>query len=334
MRRAARQAALAGLPALLLGGCARVNEQQSILDPQGPRADAVHGLWQLMLVIGVTVWVLVVVAMVLALMRRRRETGEGRSPMWTVAVTGGLIPAIIIGVVTARSTVVLDRIDPGRPDDGTMVEVIGRQYWWEVHYPGQDVVTANEIHLPAGERVRLRVTSSDVIHSFWVPQLSGKIDMIPGRSNTIWVEADRPGTYWGQCAEYCGTQHALMRVVVVAHTPEEYRGWLQHQREPAPVTPGNEESAQIARGRQVFFSASCAYCHAIEGTAANAVVGPDLTHLASRQTLAAGILPNNRGNLAGWIVDPQSIKPGNRMPGADIDGEDLQALLDYLESRR
>lgn len=319
---------------VLLSGCAEANEQQSILDPRGTRAEGAYSLWQLMFPLGVVVWVIVVVIMVAALVRRRRQSApeNERHTMWFVATAGAILPAVVIVVLMARSTVVLSEIDPRNVGDGQVVEVIGRQFWWEVRYPGAGVVTANEIHIPTGERVRLQVSSNDVIHSFWVPKLSGKIDMIPGTSNTLWLETNEPGTYWGQCAEYCGAQHALMRIVVVAHEPDEFAGWIAAQQQPAAFTPGAEESEQVARGRQVFLSSHCVYCHTVQGTAALGEAGPDLTHLASRQTLASGILPNNRGNLAGWIADPQSIKPGNRMPGTDIAGDDMQALLDYLES--
>lgn len=353
---------------VFLTACDGARQQQSILNPEGPRAESVHGLWLLMLILGSIVWILVTVATIVAVVRRRRSredvdqttegedsygaTGEGPSwarsrgnkaqTLWIVAFAGAIVPAVVILIVTAVSTIVLRDIDPNEAGDGTVVEVTGHQYWWEVRYPGLDVITANEIHIPVGERVELQVNSSDVIHSFWVPELSGKMDMIPGRSNSIWLEADEPGIYWGQCSEYCGEQHAKMRFVVVAHQPEEFSGWISAQQETAePPTlptaktdepPLVEESEVLARGREVFMSSSCVYCHAINGTAAAGEVGPDLTHLASRETLAAGVLPNDRGNLAGWILNPQSIKPGALMPGTDLDGDELQALLTYLES--
>lgn len=384
LRRASPLALLLG-SALVLAGCG-ADRQQSILNPQGARAEPVHGLWLLLLGIGVAVWLIVMVVLVVAVARRRAPVGDqgsdhdthggtdragpidqttegedgygtqGEGPswsssrgnkrrtLWIVAIAGAIVPSVIITVVTVASTVVNRDIDPGLAADGTVIEVTGHQYWWEVRYPGQEVVTANEVHIPTGERVQLQVTANDVIHSFWVPTLSGKIDMIPGRSNTIWLEAADPGVYWGQCAEYCGQQHAKMRFVVVAHEPSEFSGWVATQQESAlpptvPEPPTDDDAAplvaendELARGREVFMSSSCVYCHAINGTAAAGEYGPDLAHLAGRQTLAAGILPNDRGNLAGWILDPQSIKPGVLMPGTDLDGDDLQALLTYLES--
>ncbi|MCW4384784.1 cytochrome c oxidase subunit II [Salinibacterium sp. SYSU T00001] len=346
MRRGLGATIVGGL-LIALAGCSREG-QQSILNPQGERAEAVNGLWELMLWIGVIVWVIVSVVLVVALVRRRRAreerarnegadpdadaTANGRRAIWIVGIAGAIVPGLVIAGVTVASTLVTRDIDPAQAGETPTVEVIGHQYWWEVVYPEDDVVSANEIHIPVGERVRVEVTSDDVIHSFWVPELSGKMDMIPGRTNALWLHADEPGLYWGQCAEFCGLQHALMRIVVVAHEAEEYESWLEARQEPAEWTPGDEESEEVAFGREVFMSSSCVYCHTIEGTAANATIGPDLTHIASRETLAAGILPNTRGDLAGWILDPQSIKPGNKMPGTDLEGEELQALLTYLES--
>lgn len=341
-------------PLALAAGCGDAQQNQSMLDPAGVGAQAVDGHWWTMLVIGVIVWVIVVGAMIAALARRRSSTASdraGRRAPMVVLVAGAIIPAVIIVAVMAQSVIVTRSTDPGLAgDDARVVEVIGHRFWWEVRYPDADVVDANEIHIPAGERVRLEITSGDVIHSLWVPPLGGKVDMIPGRSNTMWLQTDTPGVYWGQCAEYCGVQHALMRFAVVVHEPQEYDGWLAARSrvgEPTPPTPpalptpasptpgGPTQRPQadlVAQGREVFMSSSCVYCHAVAGTEARGTFGPDLTHLASRQSLAAGILPNNRGNLAGWILDPQSIKPGNEMPGTDLSGPDLQALLNYLES--
>ncbi|HEV2706187.1 MAG TPA: c-type cytochrome, partial [Pyrinomonadaceae bacterium] len=205
-------------------------------------------------------------------------------------------------------------------------------WWWEVEYdnrnPSLNVTTANEIHIPVGRPVFFRLTSNDVIHSFWVPNLHGKTDLIPGRETTTWLRADRAGTFRGQCAEFCGHQHAHMALTVVAEAPEQFQAWYDAQLKPArePATPAE------ARGREVFLTSPCVMCHKIQGTDAGGNAGPDLTHLASRPTLAAGTLENTRGHLAGWVVDSQKIKPGNRMPPNNIEPDDLQALLDYLQS--
>ena len=212
------------------------------------------------------------------------------------------------------------------------IRVIGHQWWWEVVYPDtipQDQIeTANEIHIPVGEPVVIAFESQDVIHSFWVPNLNGKRDLIPGYKTSLWLQADRAGVYRGQCAEFCGHEHAKMALVVVAQPPAEFEAWRAKQRQ--SQLPPTDSVAK--RGEQVFLARDCVMCHAIAGTPAGGRTGPDLTHVASRATLAAGTLPNTRGNLGGWIVDPQRIKPGVLMPPNQIAPQDLQALLTYLET--
>jgi cytochrome c oxidase subunit 2 len=214
----------------------------------------------------------------------------------------------------------------GAPD--LQIDVTGHQWWWDARYDDQDkskiFTTANEIHIPVGKPVLLRLRSDDVIHSFWVPNLSGKKDMVPGRDQTLTLQADKPGVYRGQCAEFCGAQHAKMAFQVIAD--EHFDEWAAAQRQPA-ADPGND---QQKRGRDLFVNGRCAMCHAIQGTPANARHAPDLTHLMSRQTLAAGVLPNSIGHLAGWILDPSSIKPGTTMPPNPMEPDDLHALLAYL----
>ena len=190
-------------------------------------------------------------------------------------------------------------------------------------------MTANEVHIPLGKPVRLELTSDDVIHSFWIPQLAGKTDVIPGQRNIAWIEADAPGIYRGACTEYCGQQHANMASFVVAQSPTEFAQWLDHQR-----TAARLPDSAAAAGLAVFESAACASCHTIRGTSAAGRIGPDLTHLESRATIAAGMLENTRGNLAGWITNPQTIKPGNVMPAVPLRSRDLQSLLAYLGTLR
>jgi cytochrome c oxidase subunit II len=216
------------------------------------------------------------------------------------------------------------------PAGEVVIEVIGHQWWWEVRYPHEGIVTANEIHIPAGQPVTLRLTSDDVIHSFWVPELHGKLDLNPQQTNTLILQADQPGAYRGQCAEFCGIQHAKMALLVVAQEPAAYAEWVSAQQLVPP--PPNTELTEF--GQQVFLGSACVYCHTVRGTNATGVLGPDLTHLASRRTLAAATVPNTRGYLAGWIVDPHGLKPGNKMPPTDMSAEELQALLAYLESLR
>jgi cytochrome c oxidase subunit 2 len=204
--------------------------------------------------------------------------------------------------------------------------VIGHQWWWEVRYPGTQAVTANEIHIPVGTRVNLVATTDDVIHSFWVPQLNRKIDMIPGRRNRILLYADKPGRFRGQCAEFCGADHARMGLYVFADQPARFRAWLSNMGKPrrAPATPDQQA------GERTFLSDQCASCHTIRGTSARGRIGPDLTHLATRTTLAALTIPNRKGDLGAWIMDPQHVKPGNRMPALGLGGREVQDLVAYL----
>lgn len=243
---------------------------------------------------------------------------------------GGIImPVIIIAIIFTFSTRGLVAIGDLRADDAVTIDIVAHQFWWEVSYPEEGFVTANEIHIPVGESVDIRLTSEDVIHSFWVPSLHGKIDIMPGHTTSITLKAEETGTFRGQCAQFCGVQHANMAFLVIAQEPDEFRAWAANQAEPAATVP---DDPAIVRGQDIFMSSMCVYCHTVRGTAAVGTLGPDLTHFNSRYTIGAGILDNNRGNLAGWIVDPQEIKPGNHMPGITLSGEDLDSLLDYLES--
>jgi cytochrome c oxidase subunit 2 len=212
--------------------------------------------------------------------------------------------------------------------------VTGHQWWWEVQYRDSLaqhwVTTANEIHIPVGRPVVVELVSTDVIHSFWPPSLSGKRDLIPGRENSLWLQADSAGDFRGLCAEFCGHQHAKMGFLIVAEAPDSFARWLTLQRDTA-ATPTD---TLALRGREVFLGGSCPMCHSIAGTPSGSRVGPDLTHLAGRRTLAAGTLPNTRANLAGWITDPQAFKPGAKMPATALSAPELRALLAYLETLR
>jgi cytochrome c oxidase subunit 2 len=252
-----------------------------------------------------------------------------------MVIGGVLFPGVVLTVLFLLNLEVLGTLYPRGGEKGPLtIEVTGKQWWWEVRYldsaPNRIVRTANELHLPVGQRVRLRLRSQDVIHSFWVPGLQGKIDMIPGRTNTFWLQADSAGAWRGQCAEFCGMQHAKMAFVVVAHSPDEFARWLERERAPAPEP---RDSAGHA-GRQAFLSSGCVLCHTVRGTSAQATAGPDLTHVASRRTLAAGELPNTRGNLFGWIANPQALKPGTKMPAVPMTRDQLHAITDYIGSLR
>lgn len=210
------------------------------------------------------------------------------------------------------------------------IDVTGHQWWWEARYLDSDpfnvFATANELHIPVGARVRINLASADVIHSFWIPALAGKTDVVPGQRNVAWLEADRPGTYFGQCAEYCGTQHAHMGLRVVADTPETFQRWRSEQLEPVSPPPSGTAAAQ----GEVIFQSRCGGCHRVRGTLAGGALGPDLTHVATRKTIAAGTIPNTPAYLSAWIADPQHIKPGTQMPAMPLSGQDLQAIRSFL----
>ncbi len=245
-----------------------------------------------------------------------------------VLIGGGAVPIVVLMIVMGIAISIEQQSnDPPRGADPLTIEVIGHQWWWEVHYTDQNFDTANEIHIPVGQPVTLRLTTADVIHSFWVPQLHGKMDMIPGQTNTITLEADQPGVYRGQCAEFCGVQHANMAFLVIADKPDAFQAWLKDQMQ-SSMQPKVGSIEQM--GQQAFLGSACLYCHTIRGTNASGRLGPDLTHIASRETIGSGILPNTRGNLAGWIINSQTIKPDNHMPPMDLTAAQLQALLDYM----
>ncbi|MDQ3752351.1 MAG: cytochrome c oxidase subunit II [Actinomycetota bacterium] len=315
--------------ALLLAACDEGSP--SMLDSQGPGAARIEGLWWLMLWISVVVMAIVLGFLILAVVKgRRADAVADHRARWGepfIVVAGVIIPAVVLTAVFALS--LRDMAALAQPDEpaSMTVEVVGHDWWWEARYDGGEIVTANEIHIPVGQPVRFELTTDDVLHSFWVPQLQAKTDMVPGRVNHTWLEADSPGRYRGQCAEFCGLQHAKMAFFVVAQSQDDFDAWMEEQSVPAqePVDAG------ALAGREVFLNSTCAGCHAIDGTPADADVGPDLTHLASRDTIAAGVLDNNRSNLEQFVSDPQSLKPGAIMPPTELSSQELQALVDYLE---
>jgi cytochrome c oxidase subunit 2 len=303
----------------------------NVLDPAGPYARDVAGLWWLFFGVCAAVYALVVAFLATGALRRAPvPTDERRLGVAVgVAVAATVVALFVLAGASFWTGRALSAVRTS--ENPVRIHVTARQWWWEARYeaptPAQLVRTANELHVPVGRPVELTLTSVDVIHSFWVPRLQGKRDLIPGHTTTLVLEADRPGVYRGQCAEFCGIQHARMAFEVVAEAPDAFDAWLARQRLPA-ATPRTPEQA---RGRQVFLAAKCPACHRLGGEPALALVGPDLTHLASRRTIAAGTLPNTRGHRAGWIVDPQGVKPGTRMPGNPLPPDDLQALLAYLD---
>jgi cytochrome c oxidase subunit II len=318
---------------------------QSALEPAGPGAARIGDLWWLMLFVCTAVLAVVMTALLWAIARRgtpipdptsetirpdpRRERGMaqvvGAASVVTVAI-------LLVFVLTSHW---VGRALVAEPTGRVMsIDVTAQRWWWDVRYrdpvPNREFSTANEIHIPVGPPVELTLRSLDVIHSFWVPNLHGKKDLIPGQVNTLYLQAERPGVFCGQCAEFCGLQHANMALHVVAEPEDRFMRWQEQQHRPAPEPATDQQW----KGREVFMASSCVLCHAIAGTSAGGVTGPNLTHVASRLSLAAGTLPNTRGHLAGWILDPQLHKPGNNMPANLLDPDELQALLSYLETLR
>jgi cytochrome c oxidase subunit 2 len=320
---------------VLSGALAGCGGGQSALEPRSRASSEIATLWWWMFVVACVVFAGAVGLLGIAWLRRRRtglpvvEEERPKLNLGLVLVFGIVIP-IVVNValfVIANFVVIKDTEAPAASTTPITIEVAGRQWFWEVRYPGARVVTANEIHIPARTRVNVVALTGDVIHSFWVPQLNRKIDMIPGRRNRILLYADEPGRYRGQCAEFCGLQHAHMAMYVYAQEPADFERWLHAQAAPAqpPATP-----AQRA-GRQAFAANACGSCHTIRGTGADGDVGPDLTHVGSRATLAALTLPNDAAALARWLRDPQHVKPGNRMPDLGLSDRDVDALVAYLE---
>jgi cytochrome c oxidase subunit 2 len=312
------------------------------LDAMGPQAGHIVDLWRVMLWTCSLVFGAILAAIVFVILRAPKS-GESSAPDLSTLnqpeprvrrnVTASLVASSLLLFALVLASVFTDRALARMSLTNAMnIEVTAHQWWWTVRYldggHADTFVTANEIHVPVGRPVILQLKADDVIHSLWVPNLAGKKDLIPGRSTLMQFRADRPGTYRGQCAEFCGYQHALMGLLVVADAPAQYDAWVQTQR--TPSLPPTE--AKAMRGRQLFESTSCAMCHAIGGTQANAQHAPDLTHVGSRATLAAGTLPNTPSDLASWIRDPQKLKPGTNMPATPMSRDDLDALVAYLGS--
>jgi cytochrome c oxidase subunit II len=308
--------------AFFLIGCG-ADRPRSILDPASQAAGHIEGLWWQMLWVYGLVYAVTLVLLVLALMARRREG----SPLGFgfVLLTGVAIPTLILVIMLIVTLDVTTKLHAGAED--LRVRVTSHHWWFEVEYPDHAIVDANEINVPAGSTVRFDLISAGVIHSFWVPRLGGKMDMLPDHHTVLHLQTDHPGIYHGTCTEYCAGQHALMGFRLVAHTPDDFKRWLAQAARPRP----EPADPQLRRGMEVFLTGGCAACHAINGVAQGAV-GPDLTLIGGRRTLGAGTIANTEGNLAGWIANPQAIKPRNMMPRSYLPPEDLHAVVDYLRS--
>lgn len=303
-----------------------------MFDADGPIADEILGLWWLLLVLGTVVFVAFCVVLVIALRRGAGDTDRpapSAGSLRRFVFWGGVgVPAIVLVVVMAF-TVDSMRSIPGAASAGALrIEVVGHQWWYEIRYPDHGVVTANELHLPVGRQVELHVSSSDVIHSFWVPGLAGKVDMLPDRTNVLVLEADELGHHRSQCAEFCGLQHARMRLETLVEPVDDFAAWIDANDTPAAEPVGSGAAA----GLDVFLATGCASCHTVRGTTAVGADGPDLTHMASRRTIGAVTLDLNRENLRAWIDDPHEFKTGVDMPPAELTDDQMDDLLAYLES--
>ena len=304
----------------------------SALAPAGPQAARLAHLFWIFFWVCAAVYVVMFALLVVSLSRPPSPVFEETRRLRLVMLGGALTTLILVSLLGAsvraghglNPMLNAAKNAPAGAGDAITVRVTARQWWWEFQYPGahpdERVTTANELHIPVGRPVLLELRSRDVIHSFWVPALHGKRDLIPGHDSTTYIQADQAGRYRGQCAEFCGAQHAKMGFLVVAEDGATFAAWLKHQRQ-AAAPPS---TAAAVRGRALFLGSACPMCHTVSGTLAGATMGPDLTHVASRSTLGAGSIPNVRGHLAGWIIDSQNIKPGNQMPPVPLRGEELQ----------
>lgn len=331
-----RHIALSAFSLLALTGCESV---QSTFAAHGPAAERIANLSWFMTILFLIVTVVMWVLIAWAAKRRRGSLAEhapvnmGGGQRW-IAIGGLAIPLTILTIVFVLGLNLLADFPIHGPHHHAMkpdILIVGHQWWWEVHYlsskPDQEVTTANEIHIPVNQPINIQLEAYDVMHSFWIPVLHGKVDLIPGHTNFVRIQAGEPGSYAGQCAEYCGAEHARMRLLVVAQPPEEYSAWLNGQRKPA----SEPTSADAIAGEQTFLGGPCILCHQIRGTAAGGRVAPDLTHLASRQYIAANSYPNNYAYLEAWVTHAQSLKPESEMPDLpQFTGEQLRDLVAYL----
>lgn len=334
-----RKAALGagGLLMLATTGCLDASKfPQTSLDPKSDLALEIDRLWNLTLFLGVgiSVIVFVLLAFILVKFRYREDAPEPKQVHGntTLEIAWTLVPAILVSIIAVPTVQTIFFTYRDAPEDAITIDVVGWQWWWEFRYPlenGDTVVTANEVHVPVGRPVHLRMTSADVVHSFWIPQMGGKRDVIPNRVNELVFTPLEEGVYLGQCAEFCGESHALMAMRLIAHEPEDFERWLAHEAQPA-VEPAD---SAVMLGQQLVTGGTCAGCHTVRGTtAAFARLGPDLTHFARRRTLAAGILENNADNLAAWIDDPQAIKPGALMPSMGLSAQEIRYIVAYLQT--
>jgi cytochrome c oxidase subunit II len=304
------------------------------LDPQSPLARAIYDLGIVSSVVFALIFVIVTGAITFSMFRFRTRAGEADPKQILgnrkVEIAWTIIPFLIVIFLFVITLGTMNRADPPPAPSPDLV-ITGHQFWWQVDYPGSGVITANEIHIPTGKPLSVRLESKDVLHEFWVPKLTRKMSNVPGQPNHIWLQADKPGTYIGQCSEFCGTQHAWMRILVVADEPAQFEEWQRAQLQPAPAATTDV----AAKGLAVFQTLTCINCHAIRGVAgADLRVAPDLTHVGSRRQLASGMIDNTPANMRLWLKSPQHIKPGALMPDFTLTDEQLDQLATYLSTLR
>lgn len=322
------------LASTCLAQSATFSSPTNIFAPASTPAKSIFGVSLFVIVITGVIFVVVGSLLAYAVVKfRKRKDDDSREPAQVygsnqVEIAWTVIPILIVVVLFMATARVIANVQRAVPDNAVHVTVIGHQFWWEYRYPGFKVVTANELHVPAGIPTELKLLSADTDHSFWVPRLAGKTDLIPNHPNVMWIDPQEPGLYLGQCAQYCGTQHAKMLLRVYVQSQAEFDRWVRQQSRPV------QASAAVSEGRRIFEATACVNCHAVAGTSAQGRFGPDLTHLMNRDTIAAGIAENNHENLRLWIQDPSRLKPGSLMPAMGLDGHDLNAVTAYLETLR
>jgi cytochrome c oxidase subunit 2 len=318
----------------LVSACASTDPQNALI-PAGPVAQMEVNLFNFIFVIAIAVFVVVEGILVYTVLRYRRRPDD-RMPTQThgntaLEVTWTIIPVIILAIIAVPTVTTIasaTNLTPAPGQPSMNVKVVGHQWWWEFDYPTQGIVTADELHIPVGTRIDLDIESADVIHSFWVPRLGGKVQAIPNQHNSSWIEADQIGTYHAQCYQLCGLSHANMRFIVVVQSQADFNAWVKDQT----TAPGKPPTAEALKGQQVFTTGACVGCHTIQGTIAKGTIGPDLTHIGSHETLAGATLANDPKDMAMWLHDPPGVIPGSIMPNLHLTTDQITALSAYLES--